>query len=110
MLIKEIAGKYQNYVIEMRRKFHRCPEVALQETRTCRMICEELQAMGLTPRVIHGTGVMVDIGDRSRSGRTVCIRADIDALQVAEETGAEYASENPRCPHCHESGLCQDAL
>ncbi len=99
MLIKEIAGKYQNYVIEMRRKFHRCPEVALQETKTCCMICEELQAMGLTPRVIHGTGVMVDIGDRSRSGRTVCIRADIDALQVAEETGAEYASENPGYMH-----------
>ncbi len=99
MLINDIAGKYQDYVIRMRRKFHRCPEVALKETKTCRMICEELEQMGLAPRVIYGTGVMVDIGDRSRSGRTVCIRADIDALQVAEETGAEYASENPGYMH-----------
>lgn len=99
MLINDIAGKYQDYVILMRRKFHRCPEVALKETKTCRMICEELEQMGLAPRVIYGTGVMVDIGDRSRSGRTVCIRADIDALQVAEETGAEYASENPGYMH-----------
>lgn len=99
MLIKDIAGQYQDYVIEMRRKFHRCPEVALKETRTCRMICEELEGMGLTPRVIHGTGVMVDIGDRSRSGRTVCLLADIDALQVTEETGAEYASEHPGYMH-----------
>lgn len=99
MLINDIAGKYQDYVIQMRRKFHRCPEVALKETKTCRMICEELEQMGLAPRVIYGTGVMVDIGDRSRSGRTVCIRADIDALQVAEETGAEYASENPGYMH-----------
>lgn len=99
MLINDIAGKYQDYVIQMRRKFHRCPEVALKETKTCRMICEELEQMGLVPRVIYGTGVMVDIGDRSRSGRTVCIRADIDALQVAEETGAEYASENPGYMH-----------
>jgi len=99
MLVKEIAEKYQNYVIEMRRKFHRCPEIALQEFQTCRMICEELQGMGLAPKVIHGTGVMVDIGDRSRSGRTVCIRSDIDALQVPEETGAEYASENPGYMH-----------
>lgn len=99
MLIREIAEKYQNYVIEMRRKFHRCPEIGLKETKTCRMICEELQNMGLAPKVIHGTGVMVDIGDRSRSGRTVCIRADIDALQVTEETGAEYASENPGYMH-----------
>ncbi len=99
MLIRDIAGKYQEYVIEMRRKFHRCPETALKETKTCRMICEELREMGLEPKVIHGTGVMADIGDRSRSGRTVCIRADIDALQVAEETGAEYASENPGYMH-----------
>ena len=43
MLINDIAGKYQDYVIRMRRKFHRCPEVALKETKTCRMICEELE-------------------------------------------------------------------
>ena len=50
MLINDIAGKYQDYVIRMRRKFHRCPEVALKETKTCRMICEELEQMGLAPR------------------------------------------------------------
>ncbi len=99
MLVKEIGERYQDYVIQMRRKFHRCPEIALQEVKTCRMICEELQQMGLSPKVICGTGVMVDIGHRSKSGRTVCIRADIDALQVTEETGAAYASENPGYMH-----------
>lgn len=99
MLIKEIGERYGDYVTLMRRKFHRCPEIALQEVETCRMICEELQRMGLAPKVVCGTGVMVDIGDRFKSGRTVCIRADIDALQVTEETGAAYASENPGYMH-----------
>ncbi len=99
MLIKETAGKYETYVIETRRKFHRYPEIARKETKTCQMICEELRAMGLVPRVVCGTGVIAEIGDRSISGRTACIRADIDALQVKEETKAEYASEHDGYMH-----------
>ncbi len=99
MPVREFAEKYSDYIIEMRRKFHQCPEVGLKETRTCEMICGELRAMGLEPRVIYGTGVLVEIGDRARSGRTVCIRADIDALKVKEETGVEYASQNEGYMH-----------
>ncbi|MCD8250338.1 MAG: amidohydrolase [Lachnospiraceae bacterium] len=99
MLIREYAEKYSDYIIEMRRKFHRCPELCFQEKRTCEMICKELQAMELMPQVLCGTGVVVDIGDRARSGRTVAIRADIDALMVKEETGADYASENEGYMH-----------
>ena len=88
----EIAKGYEPYVIEMRRKFHQYPEVSRQEVNTCRMICEELAGMGLSPRVVCETGVLVDIGDKSRSGRMAAIRTDIDALQVEEETGAPYAS------------------
>lgn len=38
MLIREYAEKYSDYIIEMRRKFHRCPELGFQEQRTCGMI------------------------------------------------------------------------
>ena len=99
MLLKEIGERYSSYVIELRRKFHQCPEVGLEEHRTCEMICEELRGMGLTPKVVCGTGVLAEIGDRSRGVRTVCIRSDIDGLQVTEETGVPYASKNPGFMH-----------
>lgn len=95
----DIAEKYSDYVIEQRRKFHMYPERSLQEYKTCEMICEELKAIGLEPRVVCNTGVIVDIGDKSRTGKTACIRADIDALAVPEETGAEYASKNEGMMH-----------
>lgn len=99
MLLKEIGMEYGGYVVAMRRKFHRCPEPSLEEYETCRMICEELRAMGLEPRVVHNTGVVADIGDASRSGKTVLLRADIDALRVAEETGETFSSENEGLMH-----------
>lgn len=99
MSIKEIAQKYESYIIETRRKFHQYPETSFQETKTCQMICEELKEMGITPRVVCKTGVIAEIGDRSRSGKTVALRADIDGLKILEETGAEYASRNEGYMH-----------
>ncbi len=99
MLIKDIAEKYSDYVINMRRMFHRHPEIAFEEKETSKMIVKELESMGLSPEVIGKTGVIVDIGDRSKSQKTVLIRSDIDALKVTEETGAEYASENEGYMH-----------
>lgn len=99
MRVKEIGMEYSDYVIAMRRKFHRCPEPSLEEYETCRMICEELTAMGLEPRVVHGTGVTADIGRPAGEGRTVLLRADIDALRVAEDTGEAFSSENPGLMH-----------
>ncbi len=99
MPVKEITEKYRDYVINMKRKFHRFPELALSETHTCEMICDELHSMGLSPQVVFDTGVVVDIGDRARSGKTVLIRSDTDALPVDEETGAVFASENSGCMH-----------
>lgn len=97
--LRDIADKYTDYCIETRRRFHRCPEEAFQEHETCAMICEELTGLGLTPRVIAGTGVIVDLGDYARSKKRVAIRADIDALRVREETGAAYASQREGYMH-----------
>ncbi len=99
MAIFDIAEKYSDYIIQTRRKFHRYPETALKEAHTCAMICEELKGMGLEPRVIADTGVMVDIGSKMKGPKTVAIRSDIDALPIQEETGAPFASENEGCSH-----------
>lgn len=99
MLVKDIGMAYSDYVVGLRRKFHRFPEPSLEEHQTCRMICEELRAMGLEPRIVHNTGVVADIGDVSRSGKTVLLRADIDALRVKEDTGEAFSSEHEGVMH-----------
>lgn len=99
MLIKAIAESYKEYAGNLRRQFHQYPEEGRKEYVTSRMICEELENMGLFPRVLCETGVIVDIGNPTPNGHIACIRADIDGLQVKEETGVPYASRHEGFMH-----------
>ena len=106
MDIKSIAAKYESYVIEMRRHFHAHPEVSLHEVETGKRIREELTKMGVEWRDCGtGNGVLATIRG-AKPGKTILLRGDMDGLAVQEETGAEYASQNPgvmhACGHdCH---------
>ena len=110
MKIQEVASKYEKYQVEMRRYFHQHPEVSEKEYETSKVIKAELDKMGI-PWVPCGleTGVLGTI-EGAKPGKTILLRADIDALSVEETTGAEYASQNPgvmhACGHdCHISML-----
>ena len=110
MKIQEVASKYEKYQVEMRRYFHQYPEVSGKEYETSKKIKEELDKIGV-PWVDCGleTGVLATIKG-SKPGKTILLRADIDALSVQETTGAEYASKNEgvmhACGHdCHISML-----
>ena len=110
MNIQEIVEQYNDYQVEMRRWFHKYPEIGGKEYETCKKIREELDKAGI-PWVHCGmeTGTLATIkGDKP--GKTILLRGDIDALTVMEETGAEYASVNEgvmhACGHdCHISML-----
>jgi hippurate hydrolase len=70
---------------------HRHPELSHQERRTAGRVATRLQEYGFTVHSgIGGTGVVGVLGNGS--GPTVLLRADMDALPVREDTGAEYAS------------------
>ena len=76
---------------EFYKDLHQHPELPHQEKRTARRAAEWLQGCGYEVRAgIGGTGVvgMLSNGD----GATVLLRADMDALPVKEDTGADYAS------------------
>ena len=110
MDVKAIASKYNDYQVTMRRYFHENPEVSAQEYNTSKVIKEELDKIGL-PWVDCGleTGVLGTIKG-AKPGKTILLRADIDALSVQETTGLEYASKNEgvmhACGHdCHISML-----
>jgi amidohydrolase len=86
-------------LIELRRDLHAHPELAFAEHRTTELILDRLRAAGLEPSVLPGgTGVMCDIGT---SGRTVGLRADIDALPIRDLKQVPYRSTvNGACHGC----------
>jgi len=95
----------KEYVVKMRRYFHEHPEGSFKEFKTAERIENELKEMGLSPRRVANTGVIVDINGESK-GKMVAFRADIDALPVTEKNNVEYKSQNPgfmhACGHdCH---------
>ena len=76
--------------VALRRDLHAHPELAFAETRTTAVIVSTLESLGLTPRVLPaGTGAICDIGS---DGPLIALRADIDALPLADEKAVPYRS------------------
>lgn len=96
-LKKEIAS-YKDEVIALRRDFHRHPELGTQEFRTSEIVENYLNDLGIPTQRMYTTGV-VGLIKGAKKGKTVLLRADMDALPVTEETGLDFASENPGIMH-----------
>lgn len=94
----EIYKKHTEYVIRMRREFHENPELSCNERRTQKRIIEELESIGLKCEKCAGTGVLALIKGH-KPGRTVALRADIDALEISELGESEYKSKNEGVMH-----------
>ncbi len=76
----------------LRRRLHQEPELGFAETRTAAAVAEHLAVPGISLKTgVAGTGVVATIRGE-RPGRTLLLRADMDALPIKEETGAPYAS------------------
>ncbi|MBQ2697744.1 MAG: amidohydrolase [Clostridia bacterium] len=79
----KLSQQVEQYVIDLRREFHMNPEISFQETRTTARIKEELDKAGI-PHVTVGRGNVVGIFDTGKPGKSLAIRADIDALPMDE--------------------------
>jgi amidohydrolase len=87
--VEEFLADHGSELVDLRRDLHSHPELGWQEHRTTQRIVDELTAVGLAPRKLPGgTGLICDIGPAPVVG----LRADIDALPVAEGTAASYRS------------------
>jgi amidohydrolase len=83
----------------IRRDIHRHPELGMQETRTAGLIAERLRNLGIEVQTgIAGTGVVGLLRGGGR-GKTVALRADIDALPMQDLKKVSYASEVPGVAH-----------
>ncbi|SON54591.1 putative hydrolase YxeP [Hartmannibacter diazotrophicus] len=86
-------------LVELRRDFHRHPELGFKEHRTAARVADELRALGLEVTTgVGGTGV-VGVLRNGSSDRAVGLRADMDALPIVEATGLPYASQTPGVFH-----------
>jgi hippurate hydrolase len=90
---------YMPDVKAIRHHLHRNPEIGLSEFKTSDFVAGQLEAMGYAvTRGLGQTGIVATLR-HGTSNRTVGIRADMDALPILEETGADYASTNPGVMH-----------
>ncbi|HET9067717.1 MAG TPA: amidohydrolase, partial [Amaricoccus sp.] len=89
-------------ITEWRRDIHAHPEILFDTHRTSALVAERLGAAGCDEVAtgIGRTGVVGVIrGRASASGRVVGLRADMDALPIAEATGLPWASRTPGAMH-----------
>lgn len=87
------AAKVQPRVVAWRRDIHEHPELGNREVRTAALVADHLRKLGFEVRTgVAKTGV-VGVLRGGRPGGVVALRADMDALPVAEQTGAPFASK-----------------
>lgn len=80
-------------IIKNRRALHQIPETALEEFKTKEYLKNYLISIGLEPQEIVETGLFVYIEGKDKEN-CIAFRSDIDALNIKEETGAEFESKH----------------
>ena len=96
MAVENWVAKELEALTEFRRDLHQNPELLYDVTRTAATVAEALRAAGVD-EVVEGIGrtgvVGVIHGQSNNSGRTIGLRADMDALPIHEDTGKPWASK-----------------
>ncbi len=98
MQIKKHIQSLKEELRQIRRDFHQYPELGCEEYRTAEKISEYLANSGIEVKRITETGI-VGLIQGQETGRTIMLRADIDALPVEEMTSLPYKSKNPGKMH-----------
>ena len=102
MPVKNRFAELLPEITEWRRDLHENPEILFETHRTSALVAEKLKAFGCD-EVVEGIGrtgvVGVIKGKSDKSGKTIGLRADMDALPILEATGLDYASKTPGAMH-----------
>ena len=85
--------------IAWRRKMHENPEVAFEEVETADFIEGKLREFGYIPHRVGRTGLVAVLEGSKAQGKTIGLRADIDALPIQEKTGLPFASQRGGVMH-----------
>lgn len=93
------SKEFSDWLVEIRRDFHRHPELSLQEKRTTQRIAALLNEFGCEVTTFSDVTGVVGLVRGKEPGPTLALRADMDALPIQEQTGADYASQVPGVMH-----------
>ncbi|MDR0663088.1 MAG: amidohydrolase [Spirochaetaceae bacterium] len=113
--IKRCVEKFYSRGVEIRRRIHQNPELSEQERETAQLAADTLREFGIATRTsIAGNGVLGLIRG-GKPGKTVLLRADMDALALNEEADVPYKSKKPGIMHAcghdgHTAGLLLAAM
>ncbi len=102
MPVRNRFAELHGEITAWRQDFHAHPEILFDVHRTAAVVAEKLREFGCDEVVtgIGRTGVVGIINGKAQgSGRTVGLRADMDALPIQEVTGLDYASKTPGAMH-----------
>ena len=94
--LQELGARFdaiQPRMVEWRRDIHQHPELSGQEVRTAALVADHLRALGMEVRTGVGGHGVVGVLKGGQPGKVVALRADMDALPVAEVTGLPFASK-----------------
>jgi amidohydrolase len=98
--LKRLADFVAGWATECRHHLHQHPELSFYEKDTSKFIFTELASMGYTPvDGIGGYGIKAVLSGTRGPGRTIALRADVDALPINEETELPFASSKPGVMH-----------
>lgn len=98
MDIKKQIASLNEELINLRRDFHQYPELGFEEFRSQEKVMEYLEKCGLKPEKMTKTGV-VALLEGDKPGKTLLMRADMDALPVTEENDLPYKSKHEGIMH-----------
>lgn len=98
MLMQEIKN-LESEMVENRRFLHRIPETGFNLPQTLGYVKQKLEEMGVEPQLCGKAGLVATIGGK-KPGKVILLRADMDALPIAEESGEEFASRNGNMHGC----------
>lgn len=94
----EKIENYFKYMVAVRRHLHMYPELSMQEFNTTKFIREELDKLNIPYYKVSDIATIAYL-DSGVYGKTLAIRADIDALPIKEDTNYEFSSKNENVMH-----------
>lgn len=89
----------QNDLVSMRRELHKIPELGLDLPKTRAYVIAKLDEYGIPYTLSEKDSSIIATLKGGKPGKTVALRADMDALPIQEETGVDYMSTHNGCMH-----------
>ncbi|MBR0043431.1 MAG: amidohydrolase [Synergistaceae bacterium] len=87
-----------DYLVGIRRNLHQIPELSTELPKTQAAVCAELYKLGIEYKKNNADSGIIGIIKGGKPGKTILLRADMDALHITEQTGLPFASTNG-CMH-----------